>query len=408
MKKLTKIILLLLCAVCAFGLFACNQDGGNIKKTGLSYYRVAKDGEDPYYVIDGYVDDGETTVLTVPSVLGDKNEPVKRIKAGAFADNGTLTEIVIPSSVTEIDAGAFAGMTKLAKITLPFIGGKINADGYIHESKTDVDKAVDSERLFGYVFGTESYNFGTALNQRYASNATDDTDSKYVVTYYIPVTLKEVVITANDYTLPMYAFYGNNSVNKVSFIGTVKGIGDYSFFGNAFLSAMTLPASVERIGAHAFDGCSSLSTFNLESERVKIGDYALKDTAIEEVSVKEGYSLGNYVFAGSAVKNVTFAASEIPYYTFYQCVNLETVNISDMVYKIGGYAFAGCTALSKFGRVDANLAATNGTIDLAGISDVYGMAFSNLNSSVTYTVKNAPAGINADSVFYKTNTSVSG
>lgn len=404
MKKVTKIILLLLCAVCAFGLFACNGGGGDSEKEGLSYYRVAKDGEDPYYVIDGYVDDGETTVLTIPSVLGDKNEPVKRIKAGAFSDNGTLTEIVVPSSVTEIDAGAFSGMTKLTKITLPFIGGKLNADGYIHETKTDVNKAVDSERLFGYIFGTESYNFGTALNQRYASTAADDSDNKYAVTYYIPVTLKEVVITANDYTLPMYAFYGNNSVNKISFTGTVKGIGDYAFYGNTFIAAMSLPASVERIGDHAFDGCTSLSTLNVASDTVKIGEYAFKGIADEDFTVKAGYSLGAYAFTASAVKTVTLDIAEVPYYAFYNCLNLETVNVTANVKKIGGYAFAGCTALNKFGTSEANAVAANGTINLAGITAVYGMAFSNLNASVTYTVTNAPAGTDLSSVFYNTKT----
>lgn len=396
MKKFIRIMLLaLLCAACTFGFFACKDAYDPSDDTGLHYYRVSNDG-DPYYVIDGFVDNGSTKVV-VPSTLGENNEPVRRIKTGAFADNGTLTEIVIPLSVTQIDAGAFSGMTKLESLTLPFVGNKVKADGYQNETKSDTDKAVDSERLFGYVFGTEEYNFGVAMTQRYKSDDETDTDGAYVVTYYIPTSLKTVVITASDYVVPMYAFYGNLTIDEIAFTGALKGVGDYAFYGNSLLKKVSLPVSVERVGEHAYDGCVSLSDLSIFSDTASLGAYAFRGVSVNGFVVKSGFSVGEYCFAQSSINFVEYQAKAVPAYAFYGCTNLENVKISASVKTVGQYAFGGCSALEKFGQnpqVDE--------IDFNGLTVVNAMAFSNLNGQKTYTVKNLPTGVVAENVFYKT------
>ncbi len=393
MKKLIKLLLLVVCILCSVLAVACDDDGDTTQKEGLQYYRVANQGEDAYYVIDGYVDSDGVTTLTIPSTLGDNNEPVKRIKAGAFSGNGKLTEIVVPDSVTEIDAGAFSGLTKLQKITLPFIGGKVNADGFIHETKTDINKAIDDQRLFGYIFGNENYNFGTQFTQRYASTDANDTDNKYVKTYFLPVTLTEVVISANDYTLPMYAFYGNTLVNKISFTGTVKEIGDYAFYGNTLLDNVSIPASVTRVGDYAFCGCQTLNSLTVNPTAVSFGDYCFKGSGLTQFTVKAGMTMGNYCFSESSLESVTVNCESISNGAFYKCSALTEVTSSANV--IGIYSFANCTALIKFNSSE------DFVIDFTGVDTVKAMAFANLGTN-KYTVDNQPSSISLEEVFYNT------
>jgi hypothetical protein len=109
---------------------------------------------------------GNKTALTIPNTIS--NYTVTAIAATAFQNKTTLTSITIPSSITSIGAGAFFGCSGLTGITLPFVGMNPAATG----------AAVN----FGYIFGSGSYPGGTATSQYYG-------------VYYVPSSLKTVVIT---------------------------------------------------------------------------------------------------------------------------------------------------------------------------------------------------------------------
>ena len=67
--------------------------------------------------VSGLTDSGKgKSVLMVPSSYNGK--PVVEITATAFAGNTTLTELVLPSSISNIPDGAFSGCSNLNKLTL--------------------------------------------------------------------------------------------------------------------------------------------------------------------------------------------------------------------------------------------------------------------------------------------------
>ena len=138
---------------------------------------------------------------------------VETLGNNVFANCTGLKEMNVPESVELIGRGVFSGCSNLEKVTLPFVGSA--------RGNTD---AADS--LFGHVFGTSSYTGGIAIKQYYSP-------IEYA-TYYIPSSLKSVVITDESC------------------------VGYGAFYGCGGLQSVTIPECTQTIGERAFYGCDSL------------------------------------------------------------------------------------------------------------------------------------------------------
>ena len=379
MKKLLKILIVSILAICSvFSLMACTPSNKGDKDPGLQMYLNNEKG---YYVISGYVCDGETTKVTIPA---EKNGyPIGEIKSNVFNGNSVITEIVVPTSVVKINESAFAGIKKLAKITLPFVGKTANADSYFNQTADAEDKSVDVERTFAYIFGTESFEGAVPVTANYNAGESN------VKTYYAPITLKEVTIETKDvYGLPMYAFDSNPIIEKINLDEKIDKIGDFAFNGCQLLKNITISADVTYIGKNAFYNAKVLNdglvfATKENAPALTIGEYAFYGAGLDQFVIPERtISIGNYAFATSTINKVTISM-DIPAYAFMDCVNLEKVVITPSVKNIGVYAFEGCISLSTFGV--ETITAPN-TIDLSGIETLGAMSFANLSEFVTYNV----------------------
>ena len=251
-----KILSILIVAILAFGMMftftGCDQTSNNNSETGVICSKV--DGK---YVLDSYVDEGEGyTELDIEGAVKEKygsDAVVYRIKTGAFDGNDNLKAILVPKTVTRIDAGAFKNMTALEELILPFVGSNINADAFVGQTDSGEDKAVNEERLFGYIFGTTEYEGGSKITQYF-----DGTTAK---SYYIPFTLRKVQIdSAKEYEVPMYAFSGLTFVSEITFGDKVVGIGEGAFYNAQCLKSLALSKSIVNIYKNAFNGFSTLET----------------------------------------------------------------------------------------------------------------------------------------------------
>ena len=221
MKKLIHILFACLLVVTTLlGAVACGGDQPQAKEAGVYASKI-----NGVFTLTQYVDDGKTTNVDLGAMVKAKyGEDLVRIKAGAFDGNGTITSLVVPNTVTEIDGGAFRGMTALERITLPFVGANVNADAFSNETDSSADKAVNAERNFGYVFANVRYEGSALINMTYTSGEGD------TATYYIPYTLKTVVIAPkSEYKVPMFAFNGLTQIATVELSDKVIGIGDKAF-----------------------------------------------------------------------------------------------------------------------------------------------------------------------------------
>ena len=341
MKRLFKIILaVMLCAVSVFGVAACNNGGKGAGDTGLL---VKKFSGDDYYTVYGYVGgfEGETSVLDLGKYAEDNDIVIGRIKGGAFEDNNTITEVIVPATVETIDAGAFKSMKKLEKITLPFIGLNADSDSYLGESQDAEDKAVDSERIFCHIFGTEEFEQGAAVTANFGSST---------ATYYLPYTLTEVtVMPGGEYGIPMYAFSGLAQISKITLGEGVNAIGAFAF-ENCGVQSVSLPSTLKKIYDSAFVGATALKDGGISFEGLKlekIGNNAFKATKLTSLTV-DVEVIGDYAFCASSLKKVTITGvRQIGAWAFAECEKL-TESETSVTVKSGETLVLGVNAFGDF------------------------------------------------------------
>ena len=271
-------------------------------KTSIIPNNVTSIGYGAFYGCSGL------TSVTIPN-------SVLSIGRYAFYGCSELTSIIIPDSVTSIGDSAFRNCTSLESITLPFIGGSKNTWRY--------------DSVFGYIFGyitSNYYSLSNGTTYQYDSGSTSSTNRYYH--YYIPASLKTVVITNTD-IIPQRAFYNCTS-----------------------LTSVTIPNSVTSIGASAFYGCTSLTSITIPFVGCTFYD-EISYTYISYTSLFYLFTPNpNAIYPENGVPTslktvIITGGNSIPDSAFEGCYNLTSITIPDSVTSIGDSAFSRCSGLSS-------------------------------------------------------------
>ena len=249
--------------------------------------------------ITGYT--GASPIVKVPEQIN--GQTVVSIASSAFAYNTNIRSINIPDTVENIAGGAFEGCSSLESMTIPFVG----------ESRT----ASKSYQLFGYIFGTSSYDGGVATTQYYSS--------EYRTTNYIPSSLKSVTVTGGN--ILYGAFYNCSGLKSVIIGDCVTSIGYSAFNSCTSLTSVTIGDGVTSIGYYAFYGCSGLTSITIPNSVTSICDWTF--------------------WGCSGLTSVTIPnnVTSIGYRAFDDCSGLTSVTIGNSVTRIDYSAFSGCSSL---------------------------------------------------------------
>ena len=171
-------------------------------------------------------------------------EGTKIICDSAFWYCSSLSEIVIPSSVTSIGDSAFYGCNSLSEIVIP----------------SSITSIGDSA-----FYGCNSLS-GIVI----PSSVTSICDSAF----WGCNSLSEIVIPSSVTSIGDRAFSSCDSLSEIVIPSSVTSIGKSAFWGCNSLSEIVIPSSVTSIGKGAFYVCDSLSEIVIPSSVTSIGDSA--------------------------------------------------------------------------------------------------------------------------------------
>ena len=243
-----------------------------------------------------YSKDGRK-LLDAPGVLSGAysvKEGTRIICDSAFSFCSSLSEIVIPSSVTSIGDSAFDTCSSLSEIVIP--------------------SCVTS-------IGDSAFSWCSSLSEIVIpSSVTSIGDNAFSWCS----SLSEIVIPSSVTSIGDWAFSRCNSLSEIVIPSSVTSIGDSAFSFCDSLSEIVIPSSVTSIGKYAFSCCDSLSEIVIPSSVTSIGDHAFSDcrSLFEIVIPSSVTSIGNSAF--------------------YCCDSLSEIVIPSSVASIGDSAFYKC------------------------------------------------------------------
>lgn len=255
------------------------------------------DGHNPNYSsTDGLLFNKDKSILMQcpTSISGQYTIPstVQTIGISAFYCC-SLTNVIIPNSVTTISDNAFSGSINLSNIIIP-----------------DFVKTIGIEAFYGCRLDT--ITIPTSVTS-IGVGAFRYTSIKIIVNNNNPLfsSLDGVLYNKDKTILLQHTFYNSN----ITFVipNTVKVIGEEAFYGNWF-NYIIIPQSVTTIGYYAFGECQNLKEISIPESVDSIGDYAFWCCyGLAKISLPKSLKkLGNYVFGVRDVLNSIYVYATTP------------------------------------------------------------------------------------------------
>ena len=234
----------------------------------------------------------------------------------------SLTNIIIPSSVTSIGDYAFSDCSSLIQIT-------------ISPSVTSIGDYAFSECV-------------SLMHITIPSSVTSIGDYAFSEC----VSLTQISIPSSVTSIGDYAFSECTALTGIEISSSLASINDYTFNRCSKLAQIAIPSSVTSIGDCAFSGCSSLEQITIPSSVTSIGKSAFIDClSLTEISISSSLtSISDELFSGcSSLTQIVIPSSvtSIGNSAFLRCSKLNQITIPFSPISIGCYAFYGCLSLTK-------------------------------------------------------------
>ncbi len=313
-----------------------------------------------------------------------------------YESANTINSIIVGDGVSAIGTSAFRNLTNVECVELSSTVKTIGAyafDNCRRLVEIDIQSGVTSigAYAFGYCYRLESITLPETVT------------SVGIYAFYKCKSLTSAQLPNKMATIPMGLFEGCYMLSEIDWPSNVTEIGESAFAGCSLLNYVLIPETVTSVGARAFAACEWLYSLGIPASVTAIGEdivaesqYATlvvyKDSAAYTYAkdnsltftyfyepyviafgvcgddlVWDLYDTGDMYITGTGnmyaewtgtdhatwyeyrdlIKNVYIesGATSIGAYAFYNCKNLELIDIPSSVTAIGAYAFGYCESL---------------------------------------------------------------
>ena len=340
-------------AITDFAFFKCTL------LTGITIPKTVK-------TIGQYVFACGTTPSTISSlsrVIFAEDSELTSIGNYAFATT-RITEVAIPNTVTTIGDDAFR-YTLLEKFNIP---PRIQTMG---EGVLSICTCLTNVSIPTVLTELPKRTFqgcGSLTNIGLPATMTAIGDYAFFGAGLTSINLPSSLTTIGAYS------FRSTKLTSITIPSSVTTIGEHAF-ENTQLTTVTIPSSVTSIGGRTFSGVATMKTAKIQNSIISNEEFEYC-TNLEEVTIESGVeSIGNYSFyecpslktlkINSALATdinqyfgdikptlktvkIDNAVTAIPENAFLDCAALETITIPSTIASIGNSAFSGCSALREF------------------------------------------------------------
>ena len=245
----------------------------------------------------------QNLILDSTITKGSNTYTLVNIGVDAFNRCKSLTNVIIPSSVTYIDENAFVECINLTSINIP--SSVKNIGNYAFEFCSNLVNIIVNSYISNFGLGFFSVNnIGLEItfnyNGRIPNGACNGRSN-----------MTNVVIGPNITGIDEGAFSSCSSLKNINIPNSVINIEAYAFEFCGGLTTIIIPSSVTKIGESAFQSCTSLISINIPSLITNINTSVFEDcsgltsiiipssvTSIDINAFKNCNSLKNVTFNG--------------------------------------------------------------------------------------------------------------
>ena len=273
--------------------------------------------------------------VTIP-----ENSKLEVIGDQAFANNGAITELVLPDTLTTIGSQVFRNCTSLTSIKIPASVTTMETetfDGFYDPNANN---------------GTGNVSFADGCIFRIQDGVFYDDENLIRVLDWqenvvVPEGIKYIGASAFD---TRKVSNEATTLKSISFPSTLESIGKDAFLGNKSLEEVVIPESVTEIDSGAFQLCTGLKKVDVNANISALSSAMFNGcSSLLEIELPNTIeTIGSKAFH-SCVKltsiDLPTNLKSVDTQAFFKCTSLKTVIFPDGVTGIGKQVFGNCASI---------------------------------------------------------------